>query len=330
MEERDVIIIGAGPAGLTASIFTRLDGWSTLILESEWVGGQGRIAYTVGNYPGFIQGDGAILMENMLKQVKGLGAEVRMEKVLNIDADKKSVETNRNRYKSNTIILATGSVMQSLNIPGEEKFSGKGVSYYAKKDYIKFGGKRVVVIGGGNVAAKSAILAKKEGDASEVKLLHRRGSLRMYPPIKNKLEKIGLEILYNTEVLEVKGESVVESIRIKDNRAGKEEEIPVDWLVICTGTVPDNELARVSGLKMCGDFVEVDSKNMTNKAGIFACGEITGCDNHLINVASEGALCGKAVSEFLAMELVKRGERFEGARNGKYFEEYLEMNEQSR
>jgi thioredoxin reductase (NADPH) len=330
MVERDVVIIGAGPSGLSAAIFTQLDSWSTLILESNWVGGQGAIAYTVMNYPGFHPGDGAILMESMQKQVTskppaGVGAEIRQEKALSLDTMNKVVTTEKNKYRAGTIILATGSTMQKLNVPGEEKFMGRGVSYYAKNYYKMFKDKKIIVVGGGNAAAKSAILAKKEGKASEVIIIHRRGSLRTYPIIKKKLEKEGVIIWYNMELMRIIGKDKVEALNVRDNKTNKESEVSTDWVVICTGTKADIKLAKESGVKIVGDFVEINEEMMTSKKGIFACGEITGCRKHLVNVASEGALAGMAASEYLALEKVRKGETFEGARNGKYVEEYLEM-----
>jgi thioredoxin reductase (NADPH) len=330
MEERDVVIIGAGPSGLSAAIFTQLDSWSTLILESNWVGGQGAIAYTVMNYPGFHPGDGAILMESMQKQVTskppaGVGAEIRQEKALSLDTKNKVVTTEKNKYCASAIILATGSTMQELNVPGEEKFMGRGVSYYTKKDYKMFKDKKIIVVGGGNAAAKSAILAKKEGKASEVIIIHRSGSLRTYPVIKKKLEKEGVIIWYNMELMRIIGKDKVEALKVRDNKTNKESEVSTDWVVICTGTKTDLKLVRESGVRIVGDFVEINEEMMTSKEGIFACGEITGCRKHLVNVASEGALAGMAASEYLALEKVRKGETFEGARNGKYVEEYLQM-----
>ena len=330
MKERDVIIIGAGPAGLSAAIFTQLDSWSTLILESNWVGGQGAIAYTVMNYPGFSPGDGVILIESMQKQVTykppaGVGAEIRQERAISLDTMNMVVTTEKDKYRAGAIILATGSTMQELNVPGEEKFMGRGVSYYAKKDYKMFKDKKIIVVGGGNAAAKSAILAKKEGKASEVIIIHRRGSLRTYPIIKKKLEKEGVIIWYNMGLTRIIGKDKVEALKIRDNKTDKESEVSTDWVVICTGTKTDIKLAKKSGVRIVGDFVEINEKMMTSKKGIFACGEITGCRKHLVNVASEGALAGMAASEYLALEKVRKGETFEGARNGKYVEEYLQM-----
>jgi len=328
MEEREVIIVGGGPAGLSAAIFTQLDGWSTLVLEGSWVGGQGAIAYTVSNYPGFPPGDGAVLMENMEKQVTlappaGVGAELRRERVVGLNAADRIVTTEVNEYKAQAIILASGSTMQKLGVPGEDRFVGKGISYYAKRDVNQFTGKKVLVVGGGNTTAKSALLAKTV--ASEVTLIHRRESLRAYPPMTKRLQKEGVQIWYNTELKEVKGGDCVETAVLSNNKTGEQKEISIDCIVVCVGTEPDTRLAQEAGLEMAGASVVINKKMMTSRPGIFACGEITGSERHLITAASEGASTGMAVSEYLALEKVKRGEMFEGAKNGKYADEYLAM-----
>jgi len=326
VEERDAVVIGAGPAGLSAAIFTQFDGWSTLVLEGGWVGGQGAIAYTVSNYPGFPPGDGAALMENMEKQVTssppaGVGAELRHEKVTSLNAEDRIITTEANQYKAQAIVIATGSTMQRLGAAGEENFIGKGVSYYAKRDIKHFSSKKILVVGGGNTTAKSALLAKTV--ASEVTLIHRRESLRTYPVMTKRLQREGVQIWFNTELKEIKGGDRVEAAVLSNNKTGEQKEIAVDWIIICVGTEPDIRLVREAGLEVTGTLVIINKKMMTSRPGIFACGEITGGERHLITAASEGASAGMAVSEYLALEKVKRGETFEGAKNGKYADEYL-------
>lgn len=332
IEKKDIIIVGAGPAGLSAAIFTQLDGWNTLVLESDWVGGHGAIASTVTNYPGFPPNDGKVLMENMEKQVTssppaGVGAELRQEKVTDIDPDELIVTTQEKQYRGKSIILATGSKMQSLGIPGEKEFVGKGVSYYAVRDAKNFVGKKVLVVGGGNVTAKSALVAKSKTD--NVVLIHRRDSMRAYPAMVKKLQKKGVTIRYNTKVKEIKGNKEVDRAVLANNKTDTEEEIPVDWIVFGVGTKPDNELAQKAGLDMTEQFVKVDDQMKTSKKGIFACGELTPDHRHLISSTAEGSSAGMAASEYLALEMVKRGEIFEGAKNGKYASEYQTMLEKS-
>jgi thioredoxin reductase (NADPH) len=326
MEERDVVIIGAGASGLPAGVFTQLDGWSTLVLESSWVGGQGAIAYTVTNYPGFLPNDGMVLMENMAKQVTsappaGVGAELRGEMVISLNAEDKVVATEANAYKAQAIILATGSTMQRLGIPEEGRFVGRGISYYAKRDLHQFNGKSVLVVGGGNTTAKSALLAKNV--AREVTLVHRRESLRAYPLMIKRLQKEEIQVWYNTEIMEIEGTTKVKAVKLANRVTGEEKKIEVDWIIICVGTEPNTKLAQEAELEMDGVFVKVNSKMMTSKEGIFACGEITGCDRHLISSAAEGARAGTAASQYLALAMVKQGKMFDGARNGKYADEYL-------
>jgi len=328
MLERDVVIVGAGPAGLSAAIFTQIDGWSTLALEANWVGGQGSIAYSVSNYPGFPPGDGETLMGYMAKQLtlpppNGMGAELRQEKVLSLDSKNLVVTTEENQYQVKAIILATGSIMQKLGIPGEDKFVGNGISYYAQRDYNQFTGKKVLVVGGGNSTAKSALVAKSAAD--EVILVHRRGSLRAYPAMTKRLQNEGIEVWYNTEVKEIKGNGRVEAAVVTNNKNGEQKEVTINWVIICVGTEPNTKLAQEAEVEMDGKFVKVDSQMRTNKEGIFACGEITPGHRHLITSASEGASAGMAASEYLALQMVKKGEMFEGAKNGKYADEFLAM-----
>jgi thioredoxin reductase (NADPH) len=211
--------------------------------------------------------------------------------------------------------------MQRLGVPGEDLFIGKGVSYYAKRDLNQFAGKKVLVVGGGNTTAKSALLTKTL--ASEVILVHRRDTLRTYPMLTKKLEKEGIQVWYNTELKELKGNGHVEVAVLVNNKTQNENRLTIDWVVICVGTEPDQRLAQGAGLEMVGKYVIVNPKMMTSRPGIFACGEITGGKRHLITAAGEGASTGMFVSEYLALEMLKRHDTFKGAKNGKYADEYL-------
>ena len=329
MEERDIIIIGTGPAGLSAAVFLKLDGWDTLVLESSWIGGQVAIASTVSNYPGFLPGDGSILVEQLRTQVtapppQGVGAEIRQENVTSINADENIVITDTHQYKGKAIIIATGSTMQKLGIPGEDKFKGKGVSYYAKIDAKQFAGKRVLIVGGGNSTVKSVLVAKAAG-ASWVGLSHRREALRAYPNMVKRLEKEDVEIMYNTEVVEIRGDNYVHSALVIDNRNQDKKKIAVDWVVTCVGTQPNTSLARAAGLEIKSNYIVTNQKMMTSKPSIFACGEVAGSDRHIISCVASGAAAGMSASEFLALQRVRNGYMFKGAINGKYADEYLAM-----
>ena len=159
--------------------------------------------------------------------------------------------------------------MQKLGAPGEDKFVGKGVLYYAKPDYKQFSGEKVLK--------------------------------------------------------EIRGSNKVEAAVVLNNKTAEQKEVAIDWVSICVGTEPNTKLAQEAGMEMEGKFVKVDSQMRTNKEGIFACGEITPGQRHLVTSASEGASVGMAASEYLALEMVKKGEMFEGAKNGKYASEYLAM-----
>lgn len=328
MEQRDIVVIGGGPAGLAAAMWAKLDDWNTLVVESNWVGGQGAIAFTVKNYPGFPTGDGSTLMAIIEKQVtspppQGVGAELRLEKVVSIDADNRVVISEKNQYQAKAVILATGSTMMKHNIPGEDKFIDKGVSYYAVRDSSKFNGKRVLVIGGGNSAVKSAIVAKIAG-AKHVALIHHRDSLRAGKGLTKTAEEKGIDIWYNTELEEIMGIDKADSAIVMNNVSSVKREEPVDWVIICLGTDPDTKLAHEAKLDMIGKFIKVDGRMMTNKPGIFACGEVTGTRSLILNVAS-GVSAGTNASEYLALEMVKRREMFKGSIHGKYADEYLAM-----
>jgi thioredoxin reductase (NADPH) len=181
-----------------------------------------------------------------------------------------------------------------------------------------------LVVGGGNTTAKSALVAKAAG-ANEVILIHRRDSLRAYPAMVRRLGKEGVGIKYTTEIEEIRGNDKVVSVILKNNVTDEKSEMLIDWLVVCVGTEPDISLAREANMEIKENFVSVDNEMMTNRPGIFACGEIIGTDRHLISSVASGAYAGMAASKYLALDKVRKGEMFSGAINGKYADEYVAM-----
>lgn len=288
MERWDLIVIGAGAAGLTAGIYGARSGLKTLILEGGQPGGKLPLIPWVENYPGFPEGiSGLNLAERMIGQCLKFGVEIReFESVneLELRGADKIVRTERAEYLAGAIIIASGSRHKKLGVPGEEEFEGRGVSYCALCDGAFFKGLRVLVVGGGNTAATSAIYLANL--ASKVYLAHRRDWLRadeIY--VKDLLER-NVEILWNTEVKRIKGSSRVESVVLHNNVSGEEKELPIDGIFIFIGETPNSEFARKSGIRVNEEgYIIVDALQRTNIEGIYAAGDVTSCPTKQIGTA---------------------------------------------
>jgi thioredoxin reductase (NADPH) len=277
MENWDLITIGAGPAGLTAGIYAGRSGLKTLILEEKMPGGETAVAPWVENYPGFEKISGPELIEKMVNHCKKFGAQINeLEKAVSLDlkGEKKIVKTDKKSYSTPALIIATGTRHRPLNVPGEEKFQGRGVSYCALCDGAFFKDKKVIVVGGGNSAAMSACYLSSV--AAEVKLVHRREQLRAEAAYLEDLKKENVEFLWNSEVKEIKGEGVVNSVVLQNNKTGEMKEITVEGVFVQVGEVPNTKFVKEAGVEVDKKgFIIIDAHQRTNRPGVFAAGDVT-------------------------------------------------------
>jgi thioredoxin reductase (NADPH) len=277
MGDWELVIIGAGAAGLTAGLYGARSGLKTLIVEEKMAGGTTADAPVIENYPGFISINGQELVKKMVEQCERFGAEIRqLEKVEKLELDGgKKVVTNRGVYEASAVIIATGTHHRKLGVPGEEKFSGRGVSYCVVCDAPFFKDKRVLVVGGGNSAAITALYLSEI--ASTVKLAHRRGQLRAEEALTRELEKKeNVEILWNTEVKEIRGDTLVKEAVLYNNKTDETWNLEVDGIFIQVGEAPNSEFAEKAGIRVDeAGYIVVDTRQRTNKEGVYAAGDVT-------------------------------------------------------
>jgi len=289
LEEWELIIIGAGPAGLTAGIYAGRRELKTLILEEKIPGGTAADSPLIENYPGFRSISGRELMDKMLEHCKSFGVQIHeLEGVteLNLDGQQgdRLVKTSKDLYSAKAVIIATGSHYRELGVPGEKEFRGRGVSYCATCDGPFFKNKRVVVVGGGNTAAVSALFLADI--ASEVRLVHRREQLRAEEAIFKELQNKGVKFLWNSVVKEIKGENLVKSVTIYNQKTGETLEIETDGVFINIGEEPNSEIAKAAGVQVDEHgYIIVDSRQRTNIPGVYAAGDVTNCPIKQIGVA---------------------------------------------
>jgi len=274
----DLIVVGAGPAGLTAGLYGARSGLKTLVLEEKTPGGAAAETPLVENYPGFYEGiSGRDLVEKMTKHCRKVGAEVNeLERVveLGLKGEKKVVKTDRAAYTASAVIIASGCHYRSLGVSGEEEFRGRGVSYCAVCDGAFFKGGRVLVVGGGNSAVVSAIFLANL--ASDVKLAHRKAQLRAEEALVKDLQAQKVEILWNTELKEIKGDVKVRSVVLIDNKTSETKEINVDGVFVQVGEVPNSQIAKEAGVEVDrGGYIVVDARQRTNIKGVYAAGDVT-------------------------------------------------------
>ena len=298
MEE--LIIIGGGVAGMTASIYASRYQIKHLLF-GEVPGGQGTLAGTVENYPGYLAIPGPELMQKLIEQAKKYGVEIKQEKVgalAKIDGGFE-VKTEKAPYQTKTLILAMGASFRSLNIPGEDKFIGKGVSYCTNCDIPLFKEKIVAIVGGGDSAVTSALHAAEF--AQKVFIIHRRKEYRAEPAWVEKMRQTGkIEEVLSNEVKEIKGTEKVVSLVLKNPYQNKQE-LAVDGVFIEIGQVPISSLVKPLGVALNDSgYIKVSPEMATNVPGVFAAGDIAAIQGGLlfrqfITAAADGARAAASV-----------------------------------
>lgn len=292
----ELIIVGAGPAGMTAAIYAVRSGLRTLLLEGEISGGTANMAPVVENYSGFESITGMELMNKMKSHASAYVDMHEMEPVTDIDIDENvSVSTDKSQYESDALLLCTGTIHQRLNIPGESELTGKGVSYCATCDGFFFKDKRVLMVGGGNTALSDAIYLLDVG--CDVTLVHRRDTLRAQQSLQDRFFEKGGTVKWNSIVEEIRGDSSVKTVCIKNVVDDSVSEIEVDGVFIAVGEHPNSELAQKIGVKLDeGGYILVDQGQRTNLQRVYAAGDITGGVKQVIVACAEG--CVAALSAY--------------------------------
>jgi thioredoxin reductase (NADPH) len=294
MDDWELIIIGAGPAGLAAGIYGVRSGLKTLVLEERIAGGTTADAPMIENYPGFRSVSGFELAQKMVAHAKDSGVTIHeFETVTELDLKtaEKTVKSDKATYKTKAVIITSGSHYRELDIPGEKEFRGKGVSYCGLCDGPLFKGKRLLVVGGGNSALITTLYLA--GLASEVKIAHRKDSFRAEAALVQSLrEKPNIEILWNTEITQIKGERLVNKAILLDNKANVTRELTIDGIFVQVGEDPNSRIAREASVAVDEDgYIIVDALQRTSIHGVYAAGDVS---NH--PVKQVGTAVGQGIT----------------------------------
>ena len=276
METRDVVIIGSGPAGLTAAVYTGRANLKPLVIEGVEAGGQLMLTTEVENYPGFIDGImGPELMERMRKQAARFGTEFLTDNVTKVDLSKQPFEitTSGETIAASSLIISTGASAKMLDVPGEKELLGHGVSTCATCDGFFFKEQELLIVGGGDSAMEEAIFLTKF--ASKVTVVHRRDTLRASKIMQDRAhanEKI--EFIWDSVITEIFGNGKVAGARIKNLKTGEESEVPAGGVFVAIGHTPNTSLFE-GQLDLSGGYIVTEGEDTaTSVRGVFAAGDV--------------------------------------------------------
>jgi thioredoxin reductase (NADPH) len=299
----DLIIIGAGPAGLTAGLYAGRARLKTLILERLIPGGQVMLTQTIENFPGF---PGEIktsdLVERLTKQVNDLGVKIENAGIQKLSKEKDFclTDTEGKEYHCRALIISTGAQPRKIEVPGEDALTGRGVSYCAVCDGPLFKEKDIVVVGGGDHAVEEALFLSRF--AKSVKLIHRRDSLRATKILQEHLNQDKkISVVWNSVVQEIRGEKKVEAVKLKDVKTGKESFLDCNGVFIAIGVLPNTSFLSRQLKTDEGGYLLTDENLVTSQEGIFACGD---CRKRpflqVVTACAEGAIAAFSADKYLA------------------------------
>ncbi|MCK5397382.1 MAG: FAD-dependent oxidoreductase [Thermoplasmata archaeon] len=289
--EYDLVIIGGASAGFSAGIYAARAGLNAIILDEGMGGGQAATSPWIENYPGYEGIGGMDLMMKMKEHAeKNLPVEVgvHVESVSQSDGVF-TINAGSRTFQSKSVIFATGAKYKKIGVPGEEKLTGRGVSYCATCDGAFFRGKNVAVIGGGNNGLTEALHLKHVG--ADVTLIHRRDVLRAEQVLQDQLVKEDIKMLLNQDTQEILGDDMVTGIRMLNKTTGEVEDHEFQGVFISVGEIPNTELAVSLGAELQDSgYIKVDTKLRTNVKMVYAAGDVTGGLRQVITAAAEGAI----------------------------------------
>lgn len=297
----ELIIIGAGPAGLSAALYSGRGKIKTLVIDKSAIPG-GQIATTslIEDYPGVKALSGEELGRIMMEQAKEFSANFSFnEEVKEVDLHNKIVKTDKGEYKAKAIIIATGAVERKLNVPGEKELKGRGVSYCAVCDAPFFKDKEVIVVGGGNSALDESLYLSKF--VKKLYIVHRRDKLRADKVLQERaFANPKIEFIWNTEVKEIKGKDKVEGVVLYNKKTGEEKEMKVDGIFIYIGMLPNTKMFKGQLEMDERGYIITNERMETNIPGVYAVGDVRKSPvKQAITAASDGAIAALMAEKYI-------------------------------
>jgi thioredoxin reductase (NADPH) len=296
----DLLIIGAGPAGLTAGIYAGRAGLSTLMIESLFPGGQAATTYEVANYPGFVNITGPDLTAKMAEQAEACGAEMAYDEITKVDLSGKvkTVYAGERTYQGRSVIIASGAKKRELGVPGESELMGSGVSYCATCDGGFFKGKTVAVVGGGNTALEDALYLANL--CQKVYLVHRRDAFRGVAALEKQVRaKANIELVLSHVPVRIEGKMQVEGLTVASVSDQTEKTLPVSGVFVAVGTLPATA-AVADAVALADGYIDAGEDCKTNVPGVFAAGDVRRSPiKQIVTACADGAVAATAAVAYL-------------------------------